>query len=185
MIPAFGLLLLAAVNKYTNYLRSRIFSWNIGSVGKGFVVYKGFSYRHPKRIHIGNSVFIDKRVTFSTDNGSSNIFVGDDVSISPDCFIDFTGGISIKRGAHIAFGVYITTHTHGYNHNNPPIGKSLEIGEHAFIGARSSVLYNCNRIGKHAVIGVSSVVTKDVPDYAVVAGNPARIIRYVQKADTD
>ncbi len=185
MIPGFGLLLLAVANKFANYVRSRIISWNMGSVGKRFAVYHGFSYRHPERIHIGNDVLIDKHVTFSTDNGSSNIYMGDDVSISPNCFIDFTGGISIKKGAHIAFGVYITTHTHGYNHNNPPIGKSLEIGEQAFIGARSSVLYNCNRIGKHAVIGVGSVVTKDVPDYAVVAGNPARIIRYVHKEDTD
>ena len=54
----------------------------------------------------------------------------------------------------------------------------MEIGENAFIGAKSVILYNCNRIGKNTVIGVGSIVTKDVPDNAIVAGNPAKIIKY-------
>ena len=42
-------------------------------------------------------------------------------------------------------------------------------------------MHNCNYIGKYAVVGTSSVVTKDVPDYAVVVGNPARIINYTNE----
>ena len=75
-------------------------------------------------------------------------------------------------------GSYITTHDHGYDYRNKPTGKSLEIGENAFIGAKSVILFNCNRIGNNAVVGTGSVVTKDVPDNAIVAGNPARIIKY-------
>lgn len=75
--------------------------------------------------------------------------------------------------------VLISTHDHGYDYKSELIGKSLEIGEHAFIGSRSSIMHNCNYIGKHAVVGTSSLVTKDVPDYAVVAGNPAQVIKYI------
>lgn len=53
----------------------------------------------------------------------------------------------------------------------------LEIGEDVWIGARAIVLPGCKRIGAHSIIGAGAVVTHDVPDYAIVGGNPARIIR--------
>lgn len=53
----------------------------------------------------------------------------------------------------------------------------LEIGEDVWIGARAIVLHGCKRIGAHSIIGAGAVVTKDVPDYAIVGGNPAKIIR--------
>lgn len=51
------------------------------------------------------------------------------------------------------------------------IGSDVWIGEGAFVKAGT-------RIGNGAVVGMGAVVTKDVPDYAIVAGNPARIVRY-------
>ena len=54
----------------------------------------------------------------------------------------------------------------------------LHIAGDVWIGARAIVLPGCKRIGHGAVIGAGSVVAKDVPDWAVVGGNPARIIRY-------
>ena len=53
----------------------------------------------------------------------------------------------------------------------------LEICEDVWIGVRVIVLPGCKRIGAHSIIGAGSVVTKDVPDYAIVGGNPAKIIR--------
>jgi acetyltransferase-like isoleucine patch superfamily enzyme len=57
----------------------------------------------------------------------------------------------------------------------PP--RPLLIGDDAWIGANAIVLPGCSRIGRGAVVGAGSVVTRDVPDFAVVAGNPARVIR--------
>jgi maltose O-acetyltransferase len=53
----------------------------------------------------------------------------------------------------------------------------LEIGFDVWIGARAIILPGCKRIGAHSIIGAGAVVTKDVPDYAIVGGNPAKIIR--------
>ena len=74
----------------------------------------------------------------------------------------------------------------GHKFDNPdvPIGfegnepdTPLEIMEDVWIGARAIVLPGCKRIGAHCIIGAGSVVTHDVPDYAIVGGNPARVIR--------
>lgn len=74
----------------------------------------------------------------------------------------------------------------GHRFDNPDLPLSqqgdlpdtpLEIGEDVWIGARAIVLHGCTRIGAHSIIGAGAVVTKDVPDYAIVGGNPARVIR--------
>ena len=54
----------------------------------------------------------------------------------------------------------------------------LEIGADAWIGARALILPGCQRIGRGAVVAAGAVVTRDVANYAVVGGNPARLIRY-------
>ena len=54
----------------------------------------------------------------------------------------------------------------------------LEICDDVWVGSRVTILGKVGRIGKGAIIGAGSVVTKEIPDYAVVAGNPAKIIRF-------
>ena len=133
--------------------------------------------RYPGLIYVGARFVLGRGTSLSTENIAPNRFIaGDDVTIGNNCAIDFTGGITIHDEAHVAHNVLVLTHDHGYDYKAKPVGKSLEIGQHAFVGSRSVILHNCNYIGKYAVIGVGSIVTKDVPDYAIVAGNPAKII---------
>lgn len=60
----------------------------------------------------------------------------------------------------------------------------LIIGNDVWIGCNSVILSKCTSIGNGAIIGAGSIVTKDVPPYAIVAGNPAKIIRYRFDKDT-
>lgn len=67
--------------------------------------------------------------------------------------------------------------TLGYDVKDVP-RSCLEIGNDVWIGANVMIVSSCSKIGNGAVVGAGSVVTKDVEPYSIVAGNPARIIRY-------
>jgi dTDP-4-amino-4,6-dideoxygalactose transaminase/acetyltransferase-like isoleucine patch superfamily enzyme len=62
--------------------------------------------------------------------------------------------------------------------------ESTWIGRGASIGSNATILSNI-RIGENAIVGAGSVVTKDVPPFAVVAGNPAKILRFIERAEGD
>ena len=96
----------------------------------------------------------------------------------------------LKIGKYVITAPGILIQGGGHRHDNPliPIGmqgnlpkSKLEIKDNVWIGARAIILGNVRTIGTGAIIGAGSVVTKPVPDYAIVAGNPARIIRYRTK----
>ncbi|ANH80933.1 hypothetical protein A8C56_08005 [Niabella ginsenosidivorans] len=168
------------LGKIFNKISTILFISNIKKAGENVSIIRGISYRFPKNIEMESNITIGKNTSFFAENiPSKGLLIQDGVSIGGYCHIDFSGGIIIKKDAHIAHRVSISTHDHGYDYKNPPVGKSLEIGEGAFIGSDSCILHNVSVIGKKAVIGTGAIVTKDVPDYAVVAGNPARIIKYI------
>ena len=80
--------------------------------------------------------------------------------------------------------MYITDCDHEYRDINVPVidqgivqrGQMVSIGEGSYIGINAVIVGNV-KIGKHCAIGANSVVTKDVPDYCVAVGSPARVIK--------
>jgi len=86
------------------------------------------------------------------------------------------GKIDIQEGATIAQEAYLCTGTHDFNDPSLQlITKPITIGKNSFIGARAMILPGVS-IGNQAIVGAMSVVSKDVPDHQVVAGNPAKKI---------
>ena len=80
--------------------------------------------------------------------------------------------------------VYITDCDHEYRDLEVPVidqgivqrGQTVSIGDGSYIGINAVIVGNV-KIGEHCVIGANSVVTKDVPDYCVAVGSPARVIK--------
>ena len=86
------------------------------------------------------------------------------------------GKIEILERATVAQESYLCTGTHNFKDPNLQlITKPITIGKNAFIGARAMILPGVS-IGDHAIVGAMSVVSKDVPDHQIVAGNPAKKI---------
>lgn len=111
---------------------------------------------------------------------------GCSITREPWPFFDVKGGgIFFCDDVIISAGVYIMTHDHQFNRrmwrdlpevrpNEPTV-----IQDKAFLGVNAIIMPTCKYIGKCSVIGAGSVVTKDVPDYQIWAGNPARKIGFV------
>ena len=86
------------------------------------------------------------------------------------------GMIEIQEGATVAQEAYLCTGTHDFNDPSLQlITKPITVGKNSFIGARAMILPGVS-IGDQAIVGAMSVVSKDVPDHQIVAGNPTKKI---------
>jgi putative colanic acid biosynthesis acetyltransferase WcaF len=86
------------------------------------------------------------------------------------------GRIQVLEGATVAQEAYLCTGTHDFKDPSLQlITKPITIGKNSFIGARVMILPGVS-IGNQAIVGAMSVVSKDVPDHQIVAGNPAKKI---------
>lgn len=114
---------------------------------------------------------------FTCDFGNRVKF-GKGVFINHSAIISASGGIEFEDGVMIAPGVRIATINHDMNerHSIYTYGKVI-IKKNAWIGMNVTICPGVT-IGEYAVVGAGAVVTKDVPDYAVVGGVPAKVIRY-------
>lgn len=124
-------------------------------------------------------------ISIATRDVPSAIIIGDNTYVGENNNLRAADGV-IEIGSHcyVSQGVTIVTSNHGIQ-KNLPIGKQgwyskkarIKLHDDVWVGANSVILPDVT-IGEGAVIGAGSIVTKDVPEYAIVAGNPARILKY-------
>lgn len=178
-IPAYLVVLCqVAINRLLDKFTSLLVGRALGASGKNTRIGKGIVYRYPASIRLGDAVSIARNVSFTTEISTGFCQVGDSVWINHSCVLDFSGGLSIGANSTLSEGVFIQTHNHGIEPRSKPIASELNIKDGVWLGANSTILASVNVIGSNSVIGAGSVVTKDVPENAIVAGNPAKLIRY-------
>ena len=120
---------------------------------------------------------------FYADCGK-NIHIGKQVFINMGCKFQDQGGIYIGDGALIGHNVVLAT----LNHAKSPkdrgtmIPAPIHIGKHVWIGSNSTILPGVT-IGDGAIVAAGAVVSKDVPENAIVGGVPATILRYLNEEE--
>lgn len=129
--------------------------------------------------HCGEGVIFHHNVLFSK---GSNISIGEWSLINRYVMLDDRADINIGSFVMVAAGVTIETHTHPFDDFSVPIAYGGRSGLPVSVGSNSVVGYNTVlmagvQIGYRCIIGANSVVTKDVPDYTVVGGVPAKPIK--------
>jgi acetyltransferase-like isoleucine patch superfamily enzyme len=148
------------------------------------------SRQRSPRISLGNSVTIGENAWLNvpTDDltGDPTIVIDDGCQISNSSIISAKNRIHLERYVNVAQQVLIMDHNHAYEDIEAPIikqgmtqGGKIRIGEGSWIGHGAAIV--CSRgeltIGRHCVVAANSVVTRSIPDYSVVFGMPATIIR--------
>lgn len=99
-----------------------------------------------------------------------------------------SAGIVLEEGVWVANHASLVSHSHPadveYIGDHEPVKKPIYIEKHAWIGTHAVILPGV-RLGRSCVVAAGAVVTRDVPPYAIVAGVPARVVRYKQIAEEE
>ena len=149
--------------------------------GSGLEIGEGVGFRHLETFEIGTGVFIGSQA-YLQGRFDGRCRIGDHVWIGPHSFLDAR---DLALGDHVGWGpgakVLGSEHT-GLPVEIPIIQTDLEIrpvrvGDWADIGTNAVILPGVT-IGKGSIVGAGAVVTEDVPDFAIVAGVPAKFLRW-------
>jgi acetyltransferase-like isoleucine patch superfamily enzyme len=160
------------------------------SAGRGLVLYENLPKMFGNlRIELGNRVTLSgNQVWFACGDTSEKLLQIDD-----DSYVGFAteifSGTSVRIGKHVLIANHVLIN--GYDgHPIDPIERAagerpgpegygpIEIQDYAWIGNKAIILKNVT-IGRGAVVASGAVVTKSVPELAVVAGNPARVVKQI------
>lgn len=159
-----------------------------GHIGKGTLIIDPELISNPSCISIGNNTIIHPNARilcykqFKNQNFHPSLKIHNNIKIQQGVHITCADKIEIENGVTIAQYVAIFDIDHTYEdlskpiHSQPIAVKSITIGENCFIG-KGSVIMKGTKIGKNCIIGANAVVKGVFPDYSVIAGVPARIIK--------
>jgi acetyltransferase-like isoleucine patch superfamily enzyme len=168
--------------RFFSYLRYRI-----GNIGARSFINSPFRLDINKNLHIGNFTFIQSGSWIYCEDNVENparITIGSRCVLGYRNHITAVGRLTIGDDVLTANNVFISDSDHSFSNPEIPIiyqpikhKKDVTIGSGSWIGENVCIIGAS--VGRHCVIGANSVVTRDVPDFSVVAGNPAKVIKSI------
>ena len=177
------------LRKIQQKLRWLFWSRKFGSAKGPVRIDSHVTFQNPDTLHFGKGVAIGKYSyflplkRFRGTEYTPSIVIGDGCGIGIRNSFAAIDRIEIGNQVLFAGYVHITDHSHGYEDPDTPISRQplvskgpVVIEDQCWLGFGCEVLSGVH-IGKHSVVAARAVVTKDVPPYCVVAGNPARIVK--------
>ena len=155
-----------------------------GAFGRHVSIVRPVCLRGMKYIRVGDRVVVKAHGWLEANplGESCTLRIGAGTSIGYFCHIYASRRVEIGANVLMGSGVYIADCTHGYENIDRPVIEQpartvgdVVIGEGSWIGQHAAVIGV--KIGRRCVVGANAVVTEDVPDYCVVVGSPARIVK--------
>ncbi len=184
-------------------LRKVMYPWLLGACGRNVLFGQNVVLRHPHKIRIGDNVVIDDNCLLDAKgdaNGGitigSGVFVGrnsilsckngdihlaDGANIGFNCEIFSASRVTIGRDTLVAAYCYVIGGDHDFSDPSQSVltqgrrSTGVNIGAGAWLGAGAKILDGVS-IGDRAIVGAGAVVRESVPDAAIAAGVPARIV---------
>ncbi|SFH69349.1 acyltransferase [Planctomicrobium piriforme] len=155
--------------------------WEFAKRGDGVVLEEGVLVFHPENITLGSDVYVGHQ-TILKAYYRNEMRIGSGVWIGQQCFFHSAGGIEIEDNVGIGPGVRILTSQHQLTDSRAPIMHQplsfapVRIGAGSDIGVSAVILPGVT-LGNGVQVAAGAVVKDSFPDYAVIGGVPAKLIR--------
>lgn len=185
-------------------LRMKLYPKLLGAVGRNVTFGKDVVLRHPHKIYIGDDVVVDDHVVLDAkgqDNTGirigNGVFLGrntilnckngdivleDRVNISCNCLLFSASDVRVGADNLIAAFCYLVGGTHQFDNPDIPVldeereSRGITMGPGGWLGAHVTV-FDGAHVGRHVVVGAGTLVNRDIPDYAIAAGSPVRVVK--------
>lgn len=170
-------------NRFGQQLKLWYWSHKLGGLGKGVLLEPNVKFlRHPELINIGDKVLIKEGARICPTNPQAQISIGNWTTVGHHSFMFISNQLKIGDNCLIAPFCYFVDSDHGLDRNElirlqPLTTEPIVLGSDVWLGAGVVVTKGVT-IGNGAVAAAGSIVTQDIPDYAIVRGAPATVIRY-------
>jgi acetyltransferase-like isoleucine patch superfamily enzyme len=191
-------------------LRKTMYPWLLGAVGRNVVFGQGVVLRHPGKIRIGDGVTVDDLVVLDA-KGTNNhgidigrgvflgrgtilsckdgdIVLGDHTNLGFHCEVFSGSRVTVGRHGLFAAYVYLVGGGHEFERADVAVieqarsSKGITLGDNVWLGTGAKVLDGAH-LGSNVVVGANGVVNTDLPDGAIAAGVPARILRTREQSE--
>lgn len=174
--------------KRIRYYKKRLGGFNgCFSLGENIVMTRPECIYLEKNVGIGANTYLGPVTSYVGVAYNPKIVIGEGTWVGKNCSIAAINRVEIGKNVLFAGHVHITDHSHGYENISMPMNVQpltskgpVIIEDDCWLGFSCEILSGVH-IGRHSVVAARAVVTKDVPAYSIVAGNPAKVVKRYDK----